>query len=177
MKRTSVIALIVGLCMILAGVFCSELMANVSTSDFSVNRIIRNTEFSLQLFGVVTVFCALVGWIFHKKISRCCCIKTTATAWGISAVTGLGIHCALSLLSCSFDSTPARHPVRYPASLCIGSLCFLAFFVLLYLYIKMRKKNVSVPGILLDVGLGLVYCAPFFFVWGTADTILDCLLT
>ena len=182
MERTSVVAVIAGLCLIIAGTFCSEriiseLMKNEGVAEFFVNRMIRNTRFSVQLFGSVTVFCALVGWIFYKKIARWCGLKTTAVAWGISAVTGLGLHCALSLLSCFLDSNPERHPIRYPCSLCIGMICFLAFCVLMYLYLKSRKKNLSVPGILLDVGLGLVYCVPFIFVWATMDSILDNLLT
>ena len=182
MKRTSVIAVIVGLCLIIVGTFCSEmiiseLMKNEGVAEFVVNRMIRNTEFSVQLFGSVTVFCALIGWIFHKKTAKWCGLKTTAAAWGISAVTGLGIHCVLSLLSCSLDSNPARHPIRYPYSLCIGTICFLAFCALVYLYFKLQKKNLSILGILMDVGLGLVYCVPFIFVWATVDSILDNLLT
>ena len=67
MKISSVIAVIVGLCLIIVGAFCSEmiiseLMKNEGVAEFAMNRMIRNTEFSVQLFGSVTVFCALIGW-------------------------------------------------------------------------------------------------------------------
>lgn len=178
MKITSIIALIIGLCFIAAGIFCAEfvingLMVNEDISEYSMNSMIRYTEFSLLAFGGVTVFCALLGWIFHKKTIKWCSLKTTTVAMGISAMGSLGIQCVLSFLSCYFLSSPAKHPIRHPASVCVGMIALCVFVLLAYLYIKLRKDNKSLPGILLDVGLGLVYLAPFFFVWGAADSILS----
>lgn len=178
MKNAPIIALVLGLCFIVAGILCVEpmvygLMVNENISEYSMNSMIRYTEFSLLAFGGVTVFCALLGWIFHKKTIKWCSIKTTTVAMGISAMGSLGIHCVISFLSCYFLSSPAKHPIRHPASVCVGMIAFCVFLLLAYLYIKLRKENQSVSGILLDVGLGLVYLAPFFFVWGAADSILS----
>ena len=176
MKKLSVIALAAGVLLILTGVFCKNLFFGEALCQYPWKNYAQQTKFTMLMFGSVTAICGLIGWIFNKKLVRLCSLKTTLIALAIAAVTSLGIHSGLSLLSCFFLTNPSRHPIRFPASAGLGLLCLSGFIFLMYVYYKMRKKERSVSGVVLDVLLGLVYCVSFYFICVTADNIISYLI-
>ena len=159
-KRVSIAAVTAGLLLVLVSLFI-----NKGVSDLY-----------LKTFGGITAFCGLLGWIFHKKITKWLSLKTSALALAISIAVSLGIHSGISLLSCYFLTNPSRHPIRFPASACLALVCLAGLIILLYAYYKIRSKEKSLPGVILDILLGLAYCLPFYFLWITADNIISYLI-
>lgn len=176
MKKLSITALILGFFLILFGAFGTELLFTKKMDTYLWTRIAGYTEFSLLFLGGVTTFYGLIGWLFNVNLSKWCSVKTVFIALAIALTVGMGLHSGISMLSCYMDSAPASHPIRYPASMCLGLVCFAGFITLLFVYFKVRMKAKSVPGTVLDVLLGLSYCVPFFFVCVTADNILSAII-
>ena len=173
MKKASIIALVIGLVLFFAGLICTDLFADEFPSAYYLKQAVRQVTFTMQVSGGVTAFTGLIGLIFNKKMVQHCNLKTTGLALGISAMGSLGIHCALSFLSCYFLTNPYRHPIRHSASVCIGMIGLGAFLALVYLYYRIRQENASVSGVVLDVVLGLIHCVPFYFVYVTLDNLIS----
>ena len=176
MKKASIAAVIAGLILFLAGSFCSGLIATKDLSGSYLEILVHQAEFAIRVFGGVTAICGMLGWIFHKKATKWLSLPTSLLAVGISIVVSLGIHSGISLLSCFFLSNPSRHPIRFPGSACLAMVCFAGFVALMDAYFKVRSKKKSIPGVVLDVLLGLIYCLPFYFVWVATDNIISHLI-
>ena len=164
MKKASIITLITGIILLAAGFALPMIAAN------------GQVPFALCCFGGVTALWGGIGWLFQKKIGSHCRIETSGIALGISAVVSLGVHCVMSFLSCYFLTNPARHPIRHPASILLGTVCFALFAALVYWYTKLRKKNASAVGVALDIGLGVLYLPAFYFIWVVIDNTISKLI-
>lgn len=172
MKKMSVAALLAGLLLILIGVFFIDLFIPEEVAWY----LAEQGKFSLLTLGGVMIFYGLVGRVFHEKLSKWISLPTVSLALAIAAAVSLGIHSGLSMLSCFVFSNPSRHPIRYPASICLGLVCLGAFFCLLYKYCKVRGRAKSVLGTILDALLGLSFCVPLYFLWVTADNFFSSLI-
>ena len=102
-------------------------------------------------YGLATAVCALFTLIFPHLVKRVCRMNTTLTSLGLSAVGAVGFFALVTLLSCFFLTSPAKHPVRYPISGVVCTLALCAFVFLLWLYVRFRRENKSVLGFFLDV--------------------------
>lgn len=112
-------------------------------------------------YGLATAVCALFTLILPHLVKRVCRMNTTLTSLGLSAVGAVGFFALVTLLSCFFLTSPAKHPVRYPISGVVCALALCAFVFLLWLYVRFRRENKSVLGFFLDVALALLYFFPF----------------
>lgn len=176
MKKLSTIALAVGAVFIALGFSLPVLFEHIEWLAEALPSIyfyIDFTRFSCWLFGGTTLFFGLVELIFDKQISKRCSLKSVSLALGISLLTALGLYCVLSFASCYFLTHPDNHPIRYPVSFIVGSVCFWVFLALFCMYIKLRQKEPSALGVLLDVLLGLGHLPAFGVMCIVADNIVS----
>lgn len=176
MKKLSTIALAVGGVFVAVGFSLPVVFEHsewLARALQSIYFFMDFTRFACWLFGGTTVFFGFIGLIFDKQISKRCSLKSIGLALGISALTALGLHCVLSFASCYFLTHPDNHPIRHPVSFIVGSVCFWVFLALFCVYIKLRQKEPSALGVLLDVLLGLGYLPAFGAMCMVADEIVS----
>lgn len=126
----------------------------------------------LTIAGIDFFVCGIIGLIFNTYLSKICTLKTTVTALAISYVIGLGFWCCMSWISCFFLTTPDKHPVRYPASVILGGVCFIVFCILVCFYVKFRKINRTIKGIVVDLLLIIIYLPMFVVLFAVLDRML-----
>ena len=86
-------------------------------------------------------------------------------ALGIAASGVAGIYCVLEFLSCYMDGSPSAHPIAWPASILGGFVCLAVFALLIYGYVRLRKKAPSALWTSVDVILALALVAAVAFVF------------
>ena len=64
-------------------------------------------------------------------------------------------YCGLTFLGCFMDGSPNRYPVAFPVSIFGGILCAAVAAVLVWLYVKLRKKYSCLPLVAADILLAL----------------------
>ena len=139
--------------------------ADTPTYEFIVFRIMNGWPFVAILFGIALIVSALFCLIFSKAVENNCIIKTTALSLGLSAVGALGLVCDFLWFSIVSFGEISKHPIEYPVSILVGIICFLAFIILIAIYLKLRKINWSIKGFIIDVLTSLIYLPTFFFLF------------
>ncbi len=176
MKKISGVILMIGIILLAVGLSWDALFGVRPTEPWYLEyhfKHIGNMEvFCLIFGGSMTAVWGLAGLLFPEQISGKCRIKTSAMALGVSAVLGMGLYCANLFFSCYFLSDPSEHPIRLRASGILGSVCLLGLMGLVYLYKKLREKNVSKEGTVLDMMLILSYVPVFFCLSGIGYDLL-----
>ena len=147
--------------------------ADTPTYEFVVFRIMDGWPFVAVLFGITLIFSALFCLIFSKTVKNNCNMKTTVLSLGLSAVGAAGLVCVcIWFVTVAFGEI-SKYPIKYPASVLLGSLCFFAFVVLIAVYFKVRKTNWSIKGIIIDVLTSIIYLPAFFFAFSYLYEFLD----
>lgn len=132
---------------------------------FALRAVYGGLSLVLVLIGVAIIVPAAFCLIFSKTVKTHLRLSTSAVSLGLSAVGALGILCAFVwLITVAFEG-PSTHPVDYGVSILFGILSFFAFIILIGLYIKLRKANKSVKGIIIDVLTSIVYLPFFFYIF------------
>ncbi len=121
-----------------------------------------NGQFTLiPILGIILFLAGLFCLIFTKTVLQNCTIKSTSLALIISLFGSSGFVCVLIwCVIIGFDPI-SNHPISYPASIAGGVLSLLAFIISIVFYIKSRKRNLKLIGILIDV-LTAALTLPFF---------------
>ena len=139
--------------------------ADTPTYEFVVFRIMNGCLFIAILFGITLIVSALFCLIFSKTVKNNCNIKTTALSLGLSAVGAAGLVCAFLWFSIVSFGEMSKHPIEYPVSVLLGIISFFGFIVLIALYLKTRKTNWSIKGLIIDVLTSIIYLPTFFFAF------------
>ncbi len=182
-KTFSVVALVIGVLSLSAGIIAPILLYKQYISDLGTIALIGAAEtgtelnlysmfyrglvddwpFCLLTLGVALTVTALFCLIFTKTVKNNCNIKTSAISLGISAVGALGILCFLIWFSIVAFNDISSSPITYPFSIAVGLAGFTAFVALFLLYYTERKKHRSVKGFIIDVFTSILYLPTFFF--------------
>ncbi len=179
LKRYSLLALIVGVLLLAAGLlipYISLVMqtkqdgltdiiidgADAPTYDFWLFGRMDGLPFVLVLLGTALLLSALFCLLLPRVVGTHCRPGTTALALGCSADIAVGITCGGSLLVLDAFDEVSRHPVEYAVSVLLGFACLFILLFLLVFYVKARKKTPSVKGVFIDLLTGLVYLPVFF---------------
>jgi apolipoprotein N-acyltransferase len=96
-----------------------------------------------------------------KQAGRPWQAKTTLLALAASAAAGLAAFGGILWWSVVAFHAFARHPVHRPAGLILAAAGFLAFAVLVIVYVKARKRQPSVKWVALDIATALLFCPLF----------------
>ena len=103
-------------------------------------------------------------------------LKALGLFSAVSATASATLYCALLNLSCYFLSNPARHPIRYPASM-LGGLIFATGTVVTFiLYLSYRQKHRSRKGEAFNVLCGFILVIPLLFLLDVGETVARKLL-
>ena len=177
-KRNALILLIIGILLSLAG-FLTPIVYRILISDNGVTGIIGGANAPSYIFMLNTMFSGLpaaLGFlgaglavsscfclVFKSTVKKYCAIDTSAISLGLSAVGALGFMCfRVWCLTAAFGASP-KYPIRYPVSIILSILCFIAFVALIVIYIKKRKANRSAKGVIIDMLTSVLYFPAFFF--------------
>lgn len=139
--------------------------ADIPTYKFVIMRLMSGWSFCLILFGISCVITALFCLIFSKTVKAHCTLKTSAISVGLAAVGAIGLHCAFMWYTFSVFHEMSQHPISYPVSIILGTVCLCVFIALVALYFKSRKACWSVKGLVIDVLFGVIYLPTFFFAF------------
>lgn len=174
-KRISVITLIAGAFMMVAGLVYPFIRLYLSTlqkpiaiiggADMPIFKHLYMLCWSgwpmvVTFLGGAITLTALFSLIFKNTVKQHCSVKTTVLALSLSAVGGLGLTCVMNAALLS----NGNHPVRYPFMVCLGLLSFVAFVALIIAYLFARKQNRSLKGFVLDALTSIIYLPGFFFL-------------
>ena len=181
LKTGSFVALIIGVLLFGIGLFpillyCRQYTpqagataiiggADQPTFSFMMSQLLHSWPFCLMLFGLSLGISALFCLLFSKTAAKNCSIKTSAVALGLSAVSALGMVSVILWYSIAAFHEMSQHPVAYPFSILVGSLCGLGCFALLILYGKARKRFWSLKGMWIDTLTAVLYFPAFFFTF------------
>lgn len=171
-RKYSVFALVAGLVSSCAGVAIPLVeMQNtdiVGGADLSTFRLylmhtLNGLPFWLTVLGGALIVLGTMYLVLAKTVAENCRLKTSALAVGISASCGLGLCCALLLMTFAAFGETKKYPITFPASVLLGFVSLCAFVILLVLYFKVRVKEWSTKGFVIDVLTALFLLPTFLF--------------
>lgn len=181
LKRNALIVLVLGLIVAIFGyvtpmVYWSHYTAHhgsiglIGAADnppsywFSLYAMYDGLPLVLFILGIALFVSAAFCLLFSKTVKAHCSIKTSAISLALSGVGVLGFICAFKWFTIVTFHEMEKYPIAYPFSILLGILCAVAFVVLLVLYFKVRRRNWSIKGFVMDVLTGVVYLPAFFCV-------------
>ena len=139
--------------------------ADGPTAIFLTWRLLHDWPAFFILLGLSLIISAAFCLLFSKTVTAHCSFKTSALSLSLSAIGGLGLVCVLMWCSIVAFGEMSKHPIAYPVSVLLGILCFFAFIILIALYIKVRKINWSMKGVIIDILTSMVYLPTFFLIF------------
>lgn len=143
------------------------------TFRFMLYRLYGGLFVFLIWFGISAFIIGLYSLILNKVISRCSTPKLYLAAVGISVVGAMGLVCFAEWYSIVAFHEMSKSTIAYPLSIILGLILFAVFIILIVLYIKQRAKQISVKGIIIDVGLCIVSFMPLFFTFGYLSNVIS----
>ena len=181
LKRSAILALILGVGLMIIGLLMPLLFmgnetqhggsvgiiggAGTPTYLFMLSNLLNGLPYVFVLFGISTAIASGFCLLFSKTVCAYCNIKYTAVSLGVSFCGALGLLCFfLWYVIVSFGQI-SMYPIKYPASIILGLLCFVTFAALLILYFGLRKQHASIGGIVIDALTAVLYLPSFFFLF------------
>ena len=180
LKRNSLIVLIAGFVSLLIGaitpIVCLKISlkkmkvgiiggASSHTYKFLLASLFDGFLMVLVLLGIALIISAVFCLLFSNTVKTHCNIKTSLISLGLSSIGALSVLCALLWFEfVSFHET-SKHPLIYPVSVLLGVVCLFVFFLLIMFYMKLRKNNWSVKGLVIDILTSIIYFPAFFFIF------------
>ena len=146
--------------------------ADGPTASYITFNLMKGRTLCSLVIGITLIISGLFCLVFSKTIKNNCNIKTSALSLGLSAVVALGLVCAFLWVTIVSFGAMSKHPIEYPLSILLGIVCFLAFIVLIAIYVKQRKMNRSLKGFIIDVLTSVIYLPAFFFLFSYLSQIL-----
>lgn len=177
MKKLFIILIAIGILLFLAALaipIVAEISGSLFLGDFYgpqddryyiINFTTETGIVLFKVFGAGIAVCGASGFIFNKVIQKNCSYDTTVVAVLFSINGGISLFSIyIFVFGCHFFTEPKNHPILYPASITLIILSFLAFCGLMYVYIRMRKGNMKLTGILFDLLLSIIFVGGFFVI-------------
>lgn len=178
-KIYSSIALISGLVLVLASVLIPIIKFSNYTAQNGSVGIIGGADtptllFLLQYSDGSLLFSFILGLtlflsggfclIFKRVVINNCRLKTTALSLIISLIGASGLVCFFVWYSIvAFHEMP-KHPLSYPLSIIVGIILLVAFIITIIFYIRARKENLKVKGIIVDIITSIITLPIFFWL-------------
>lgn len=178
-KIYSSIALISGLILVLASVLIPIIKFSNYTAQNGSIGIIGGADtptllFLLQYSDGSLLFSFILGLtlflsggfclIFGRSVINNCSIKTTALSLIISFFGATGLVCFFIWYSIVAFHEMTKHPLSYPLSIIGGMGSLVAFVSTIILYIRARKENLKIKGIILDIITSIITLPTFFWL-------------
>ena len=153
-----------------AGVVKTELVGTIHISVLTL--FFTQAPIYLYLPGIFLTLAAAVGLAVKKADAIRESLTTSNVAMALSAVSGLGMVCAMQCMVIAVFGGISAYPIRGPASMVLGGICLLVFFALLVVYMDLRSQRWSLKECLKDIGKSILYMPLFFFGFAIIAEIL-----
>lgn len=171
LKRISLIMLCIGLTLTLTSIIATlvcmqnpsqEMLTTLIDAEdltfFHVFSVAHDGIFLLMLVTGIGLFIpSAFCLVFKNTAKKHCTVLTTLTSLALSGCGAAGIMCAFELMVFGAFGEQSAHPVAYRVSLVGGTTAFCLFVLFCMLYVYLRVKRRSVPGVVIDVVTSIVY--------------------
>ena len=188
-KIYSSIALISGLLLVLASVLVPIIKLSIYTSQNGSIGIIGGADgptaiyltFRLSggrlpialILGLTLFLCGGFCLVFKRVIISNCGLRTTALSLVISSFGASGLFCFFIWYGIVAFHEMSMHPIAYPLSIIGGIFSLVALMITIILYIKSRKENLKIKGIILDIITSIITLPIFFWLCAEIHNLLQ----
>lgn len=178
-KIYSSIALISGLLLALVSVLVPIIKINEFTAQNGSIGIIGGADKPTLLFllkysdghllfalilGLTLSLCGGFCLIFKSTVINNCRLKTTALSLIISFFGASGLSCFFIWYSIVAFHEMSKHPLSYQLSIIGGMGSLIAFVATIVFYVRARKDNLKVKGIIVDIITSIITLPTFFWL-------------
>ena len=179
-KIYSSIALISGLLLVLASVlvpiikFSNYTAQNGSigiiggadgpTAIYLTSHLLDGNLLFTLILGLTLFLSGAFCLIFKRVVINNCSLKTTALSLIISFFGATGLVCFFIWYSIVAFHEMSKHPLSYPLSIIGGMGSLIAFVSTIVFYVKARKDNLKVKGIIIDIITSIITLPTFFWL-------------
>lgn len=133
--------------------------ADGPTAIYLTSRLLGERLLFALILGLTLFLCGGFCLVFKRTVTNNCRLKTTALSLIISFFGASGLSCFLIWYSIVAFLEMSMHPIAYPLSIIGGIFSLVAFIITIILYIKARKENFKIKGIVVDV----INCISLYF--------------
>ncbi len=181
LKKFSITALVAGLIFVILSIIIPFIMINDYIDQNGSIGIIGGADtptihfIMWQMFGGYFIYILILGilltlsgsfcLIFGKTILENCSLRTTVISLLISVFGAQGLVCFLNWFIIVSFHEMSKSPIAYPLNITLGIISLLALIIFIYFYIKARKENLKIKGIVIDI-LTSIITLPIFFLSG-----------
>ena len=179
-KIYSSIALILGLLLALVSVLVPIIKINEFTAQngsigiiggadgptaiYLTSHLLDGNLLFTLILGLTLFLSGAFCLIFKRVVINNCSLKTTALSLIISFFGASGLACFFIWYSIVVFHEMSKHPLSYPLSI-IGGMCSLVAFVsTIVFYVRARKENLKIKGIILDIITSIITLPTFFWL-------------
>ncbi len=138
--------------------------ADGPTAIYLTTRLLDGRLLLILILGLTLFLCGGFCLIFKRTVTNVCKLKITALSLIISFFGASGLSCFFIWYSIVAFHEMSMHPIAYPLSIIGGILSLVAFIVTIILYIKERKENFKIKGIVIDILTSIITLPTFFLV-------------
>lgn len=138
--------------------------ADGPTAIYLTSRLLGERLLFALILGLTLFLCGGFCLVFKRTVTNNCRLKTTALSLIISFFGASGLSCFLIWYSIVAFLEMSMHPIAYPLSIIGGIFSLVAFIITIILYIKARKENFKIKGIVVDVITSIITLPIFFLV-------------
>ena len=138
--------------------------ADGPTAIYLTSRLLGERLLFALILGLTLFLCGGFCLVFKRTVTNNCRLKTTALSLIISFFGASGLSCFLIWYSIVAFLEMSMHPIAYPLSIIGGIFSLVAFIITIILYIKARKENFKIKGIVIDVITSIITIPIFFLV-------------
>ena len=138
--------------------------ADGPTAIYLTSRLLGERLLFALILGLTLFLCGGFCLVFKRTVTNNCRLKTTALSLIISFFGAAGLSCFLIWYSIVVFHEMSEHPISYPLSIIGGIFSLVAFIITIILYIKARKENFKIKGIVVDIITSIITLPTFFLV-------------
>ena len=180
-KIYSFISLILGLIFVLLSVMIPILLTYRYTQQSGSIGIIGGADYPtitwiiselgfdgyillLFVIGIVLFLSGAFCLLFTKTVINNCSLKTTILSLTVSLFSAIGLICFITWYSIVVFHEMSKRPIAHPTSITGGLISLTAVIIAIWFYIKLRKHDLKVKGIVIDILTSIIYL-PLFFLF------------
>ena len=138
--------------------------ADGPTAIYLTSRLLGERLLFALILGLTLFLCGGFCLVFKRTVTNNCRLKTTALSLIISFFGASGLVCFFIWYSIVAFLEMSKHPISYQLSIIGGIFSLVAFIITIILYIKARKENFKIKGIVVDIITSIITLPTFFLV-------------
>ena len=137
--------------------------ADGPTAIYITSHLLGGRLILTLILGLTLFLCGGFCLIFKRTVMNNCRLKTTALSLIISFFGASGLSCFFIWYSIVAFLEMSIHPIAYPCSIFVGLLSLVAFVMAIIFYVRARKENFKIKGIVIDI-LTSIITLPILFL-------------